>query len=280
MFRFKTNGLPTSSIPYSQSLFLIHSNTPPRSSITLRYTGSAYTSGSYNGSIIDPYYQYAYLDFYPNLFSQPTLSSSFYLPFFNGDWWSVMVKRTGTGASTSFELYSGNKMYDGGENGTSIGFFASSSVTANDNVFVSTTKALFGSGSITISSNVNAGIYESFSGSFQEIRYYSKPISESVFKDYVMNPSSIEGNTLNSGADQLAFRLPLGNELYKEFTSIHPKVTGSWIATSSFASDSNAFIYDLNANSFSNAFSNAFDSSNEEYNNFLYYLRLYYCRYE
>jgi hypothetical protein len=29
-----------------------------------------------------------------------------------------------------------------------------------------------------------------------------------------MNPSSIEGNTINSGADQLAFRLPLGGELY------------------------------------------------------------------
>jgi hypothetical protein len=66
MFRFKTNGLPTSSIPYSQSLF----NTfPLASSITLRYTGSSYTSGSYNGSIIDPYYQYAYLDFHPNLSS-------------------------------------------------------------------------------------------------------------------------------------------------------------------------------------------------------------------
>jgi hypothetical protein len=39
--------------------------------LVLRYTGSAYAtvfppSGSYSGSIIDPYYQYAYLDFYPN----------------------------------------------------------------------------------------------------------------------------------------------------------------------------------------------------------------------
>jgi hypothetical protein len=83
--------------------------------------------------------------------------------------------------------------------------------------------------------------YNSFSGSFQEIRYYTKPISESVFKDYVMNPSSIEGNSLNSGADQLAFRLPLGGELYTGSISIHPKVTGSWITTSSFASNSTAF---------------------------------------
>jgi hypothetical protein len=87
---------------------------------------------------------------------------------------------------------------------------------------------------------VGLNTYNSFSGSFQEIRYYNKPISESVFKDYIMNPSSIEGNSLNSGADQLAFRLPLGGELYTGSNSIHPKVTGSWLTTSSFASNSTA----------------------------------------
>jgi hypothetical protein len=240
MFRFKTNGLPTSSIPYSQSLFTLQYSSYNQviSHITLRYTGSAYTSGSYNGSIIDPYYQYAFLDFYPNYLIQPTLSASIYLPFFNGEWWSVMAKKTGTGVSTNFELYSGNKMYDSGENGTSIGFFDSSLVIANDTGWgFGLDKIVFGSGSVTI----NSKIYNKFSGSFQEIRYYTKPISESVFKDYIMNPSSIEGNSLNSGADQLAFRLPLGGELYTGSNSIHPKVTGSWVTTSSFASDSTAF---------------------------------------
>jgi hypothetical protein len=238
MFRFKTNGLPTSSIPFSQSLFtpVYHFTPIPRSTITLRYTGSAYTSGSYSGSIIDPYYQYAFLDFHPSLPSSPNKSASIYLPFFDGEWWSVMIKKTGTGASTNFELYSGNKMYEGGENGTSIGFFDSSSVIADDGNYNGSTLGFFGSGSIT----VNSKIYDSFSGSFQEIRYYSEPIDESVFKDFVMNPSSIEGNTLNSGADQLAFRLPLGNELYTGSNSIHPKVTGSWVTTSSFTSNSTA----------------------------------------
>jgi hypothetical protein len=241
MFRFKTNGLPTSSIPFSQSLFDavsvgIFTDNPK---ITLRYTGSAYATGSYSGSIIDPYYQYAHLDFLPGPFYQPNLSASVYLPFFDGEWWSVMVKRTGTGASTNFELYSGNKMYDGGENGTSIGFIASSSITANDSGFIGDIEmiAFFGYGPVSF----NGITYNSFSGSFQEIRYYSKPMSESVFRDFVMNPSSIEGNTLNSGADQLAFRLPLGGELYTGSKSIHPKVSGSWITTSSFASNSTAF---------------------------------------
>ena len=243
MFRFKTNGLPTSSIPYSQSLFSIKTIVNPRSTITLRYSGSAYStvfppSSSYNGSIIDPYYQYAYLDFHPDATVQPNISASIYLPFFDGGWWSVMAKKTGTGLFTNFELYSGNKMYEGGENGTSIGFIASSSVITLDSNYKLATQAAFGSGSITVGTKV----YNKFSGSFQEIRYYSKPISESVFRDFVMNPSSIEGNTLNSGADQLAFRLPLGGELYTGSNSIHPKVTGSWITTSSFASNSSAYI--------------------------------------
>jgi hypothetical protein len=240
MFRFKTNGLPTSSIPFSQSLFTTQTSliSPGYPSIALRYTGSAYATGSYSGSIIDPYYQYAYLDFYPNAnpaLIPPWLTASVYLPFFDGEWWSVMVKRTGTGASTNFELYAGNKMYEGGENGTSIGFIASSSIIGNDAAFVASQEALFGYGI-----SVGLNMYNSFSGSFQEIRYYSEPISESVFKDFVMNPSSIEGNTLNSGADQLAFRLPLGGELYTGSNSIHPKITGSWVTTSSFASDSTA----------------------------------------
>jgi hypothetical protein len=50
--------------PYSQSLWSKQADT---SHMTLTYTGSGYTSGSYSGSIIDPYYQYATLTFYPDL---------------------------------------------------------------------------------------------------------------------------------------------------------------------------------------------------------------------
>jgi hypothetical protein len=224
MFRFKTNNLLTSSLPSPQSLF--YPNTLDKFLIKLTYTGSAYTSGSYSGSIIDPYYQYARLDFIPNEYPYPDSSASIYLPFFNNDWWSVMVTKTGTGLSTNFQLYAGNKIYGGGENGTSIGFFASSSIIGEDTLWIFPTDVSF-----------------QLSGSFQEIRYYNKPISESVFKDYVMNPSSIEGNSLNSGADQLAFRLPLGGELYTGSNSIHPKVTGSWITTSSFPTTPDQIIF-------------------------------------
>ena len=62
-----------------------------------------------------------------------------------------------------------------------------------------------------------------------------------------MNPQSIEGNGVNSGSLQLAFRAPLGGELYTGSVSIHPKVTGSWIAIDSFAADSN---FGINSGSF------------------------------
>lgn len=226
-FRFKTNGLPTSSIAYSQSLWFNNLS----SSITLTYTGSAYASGSYSGSIINPYSQYATLTFHPNA-TIPATSASVYLPFYDGGWWSVMVTRN----NQNFNLYAGNKEYEGGDNNTILGFYASSSVTGGDGAWTGSVSSSFAKGPLTISSKT----YTAFSGSLQEIRYYNTVLSESVFKDYVMNPSSIEGNTLNSSPNQLIFRLPLGGELYTGSRSIHPKVTGSWAATSSFTTNSSA----------------------------------------
>jgi len=229
-FRFKTNGLPQTNIPYSQSLITLNDPSNEYFTIHLTYTGSGYSSGSYNGSIKDPYYQFATLTFVPEAQANQNLSASVYLPFFDGNWWSVMVTRTGS----NFSLYAGNKIYEGGNNGTTIGFFSSSSVTSLDSSWTKT-ETLF----VASSSLFNGNSYTPFSGSLQELRYYTTLISESEFKDYIMNPSSIEGNLTNSGPNELAFRASLGGELYTGSVSIHPKVTGSWIATSSFTSNSN-----------------------------------------
>jgi hypothetical protein len=60
-----------------------------------------------------------------------------------------------------------------------------------------------------------------------------------------MNPNSVEGNGINQGPNQLAFRASLGGELYTGSTSIHPKVTGSWAATSSFTNNSSNFSFNI-----------------------------------
>jgi hypothetical protein len=136
-------------------------------------------------------------------------------------------------------LYAGNKIYEGGDNGTLLGFYSSSTVTTSDTDWITPATSYFALGGHTI----NGELYDYFSGSLQEIRYFKSPLSESVFKDYIMNPYSIEGNNLNSSPDELIFRASLGGELYTGSNSIHPKITGSWISTSSFSTNSDIFIF-------------------------------------
>jgi hypothetical protein len=225
-FRFKIKDLLLLSGSSPQLLW----KNGGSSLIELNYTGSGYNTHPptpnnplglpYSGSIIDPYYQYAHLNLYPDAANFPNLSASVYLPFCDEDWWSVMVTRD----HNNFILYAGNKEYEGGDNNTVLGFYDSSSINVNSNAWTNPDTSIF---------------IPAFEGYLQEVRYYNTVISESVFKDYIMNPHSIEGNTLNSSPDNLAFRASLGGELYTGSVSIHPKVTGSWVTTSSFTSNSN-----------------------------------------
>ncbi len=235
--RFKSEKFPPTSL--SQSLWQVNAS-GIIGELLLDYNGSGSLSGSYNGSIKDPNYQYTNLRFIPS-HEDSTISASISLPFYNGDWWSAMIT---TNQSGTYNLYAGNKIYNGND-GTSMGYYASASVTG---AFV--TPWVEGITSIFASSSIrNPTTHPAFSGSLQEIRYYTQQISESVFKDYVMNPLSIEGNGVNSAPDQLIFRADLGSELDTNSTSagartsIHPKVTGSFGAlTSSFASNSNYYL--------------------------------------
>jgi hypothetical protein len=225
-FRFQTRGLPavTSSI-LSQSLW----STDSGSIAILRYTGSAYVTSSLISSSagpIDPYYQYATLDFVPDSTS-PTTSASVYLPFYDGGWWSVMI----TSGSGTFDLYAANSIYNG-DDGSTIGFIASSSIADTSGYWSNSTISYFGSSSLGTL----------FSGSLQEARYYTVALDVNSFKDFVMDPYSIENTPTNSAPNQLAFRASLGGELYTGSVSIHPKVTGSWVATSSFASNSDFWV--------------------------------------
>jgi hypothetical protein len=217
-FRFKTPSL--TSISGSSPVSLWQTNTNSR--IRLRYTGSGFTSGSYSGSIIDPYYQYTHLDFLPDFTGNPTLSASIYLPFLNDQWWSVMATRDGN----DFKLYAGNNIYEGGDNGTELGFYLTSSINVSSTAWTTATASNF--------------LPQGNEMYLQEVRYYNTVLSERVFKDYIMNPSSIEGNSPNSSPNELAFRLPLGGELYTGSLSIHPKITGSWSITSSFITNSSS----------------------------------------
>ncbi len=232
-FRFKTPNLDSALTYRSQSLWTLDTDTH----IVLEYTGSGNTKGSFDGSIPDPYKEYATLKFIPNSTINPTISASIYLPFFDGEWWSVMATFDGGTAS----LYAADNLYNG-TTGTEIGYYGSGSVIGVD-------PTSWGSG---VSSNfayptANFPTHPKFSGSLQEIRYYNTVISKSRFEDYTMNPHSFEGNSIESGSldespNQLAFRASLGGELYTGSNSIHPKVTGSWTHVPSFSSGESTFL--------------------------------------
>ena len=220
-FRFNAGGLPTQ---LSQSLWSIDNG---NSSLILEYTGSGLASGSYSGSIPDPYNQYGTLKFIPDS-SASSISASVYLPFFNEGWWSIMTTQDGTTAT----LYAANSINN------TLGFVSSSSITGYSatNYNNGTIIRFPNSSSITYGSNT----YLPFSGSLQEIRYYVSNLNTSSFYDYVLNPYSSEGNGINTSPNELMFRADLGTlSATGSRESIHPKVSGSTIyITSSFASDS------------------------------------------
>jgi hypothetical protein len=220
--RFQTRGISIDTGYYSQSLW----STDSGSALILKYSGSNNTSGSYTGSVVSPYSQYGTLEFYPDT-TNTTATASIYLPYFNEGWWSVLINKSG---SSGFTVYAKNNLYQG-QDGNTLGFQGSSSISLSNNWNIST-RSYFGSASFSA---------KVFSGSLQEVRYYKGALSESSFNDYVMNASSIEGNSINSAPDQLVFRATLGGELYTSSISIHPKVTGSQATTSSFSGTSNYY---------------------------------------
>ena len=226
-----TNNVASSNIRYSQSIF---STNELGGNLVLEYTGSGLISGSYSGSIPSPYDTYGTLKWVPASGDNPNSSASIYLPFFNGDWWSVQMNVNGSTPTAS--LYTANEI-DG-----KIGFNESSSIGGfDDTVYYSAT-----TGFLNKDTNVvfdDGTIYTPFSGSFQELRYYVNEISQSKFLDYVVNPYSNEGNNINSTPDEQFFRAALGTQLDTgSTTSIHPRVTGSAVQiTQSFANGGSSF---------------------------------------
>jgi hypothetical protein len=235
-FRFKTTGIPTTS-GFSQSLAYIAPDF--NYSVVLEYTGSGFSSGSYNGSIPDPYNEYGTLKFIDN----NNNSASIYLPFFDGGWWSVLVNINSQYPHTS-SIYAKNKIYDGYE-GNKIGFQGSSSI-ASGSYWLLNSQSLYLSCPTDLT--VAGKTYTPFSGSFQELRLYTTQLSESVFDDYVMNPYSIEGNQLlgsQSSLNSLIFRAPLGSVLDTSGStrvSIHPSIT-NFPSTESFSFISSSVYY-------------------------------------
>ena len=272
-------------------------------------SGAGNTGATYDGGSSSKYKDYGEMRFLISGSAAgggTAISEPIYLPFFDKGWWSIVLQRdqhpsaSQNDLDTTYTLYAKNKIYDGAD-GNQIGFQGSASLTIDAssggssslnyawNRYVATNNVAGGylggwgstlgngeSGSIGVGpksaadSNIAIGLQgKNFSGSFQEFRYYSHDISESVFNDFVMNPESIEGNKITgseSSFDIVNFRAPLGNELEYRFTSseyltayteqrtsVHPAITGSspLFITASFVNPANGTLtssYDINYN--------------------------------
>jgi len=211
--------------------------------LLLHYNGSGSYTSSYSASRIDPLNEYADLILQlPNSASTSFYTASVNLPFLNQDWWSVMIHYdSGSNPSASFELYAANNIYHG-DDGTKLGFFDSASftlTTASDDVHWTEPK----NDAYVNAGPGYAGGYQHFTGSVQEIRYWTTLLDPEKWKNHVMNPQSIEGNSISgsdSARESLAFRTREGEDInpigYQEqvFQSIHPKVAGTLTTTSSF----------------------------------------------
>jgi len=239
---------PSFRIDEAQSLFEVSgSDGGYYTNLTLWYTGSGLTSSSYSGSTVDPYYQYGtlILDTKGDL----TVTCSIYAPFFDGNWWSIQIDRSGTFGTKPnegnhvFSLLAGSSGYYDGYDGNQIMHLYSSSIKNIPTWGYSGSNIMF-----VDYTNLNYDGTELFQGLFQEIRYWAASQSISSFKDYVMNPQSIDFAGENTYSSKLAARLPLGGDLYTGSNSVHPKVSGSWVTTGSFlvggGSNPNNFIID------------------------------------
>jgi len=144
-------------------------------------------------------------------------TSSLTLPIYstqsNGEtyWWNVLLKRRTQKNSTSnndaqyYDLFVKNKIEG------RIGHQASGSIY----VPVNSSSYNYSWTRYTNYPELYLGGFRNrFSGSFQEFRYWSYPISESSFNFHVLNPESIESYSTSSTYDDLAARYPLGNNLY------------------------------------------------------------------
>ena len=221
-FRFKTPGIPSSPTYYN-----LWVGDTEESAITLDYQGTGLTSGSYSGSVPLQDNDYGTLTFYPEGRNNINSTASLSLPFFNEGWWSVMVNADENSVSPNVTLYAANVI-----NGQ-IGFSGSSAISTNTQRFSSVEKSSF---PLLSGINIDNILYTPITGALQEIRYWDTTLSESTFFDYVVSPYSTQGNTINSTPDAMAFRADLGTMLDTgSSTSIHPKVTGSWEITQSFA---------------------------------------------
>ena len=138
-------------------------------------------------------------------------------PYYNNDMWSVMLTRVsqsgldltadGNAQDITYELTS--KQYDATRQVILYQTSESVNIDGNSGAGAAFNQAIHTDGTFYVGGNGEFGTR--FSGSLQEFRLWSEPLSQSVFDNHVRVPKAYNGNTTSSMYDNLIFRLPLSD---------------------------------------------------------------------
>lgn len=225
-FNFRNiDGIPSSSLYYTQSLFQVGAEPSLQFGVNLKYDPTTAISGTLNQ-------YYGEMRLYLNGNQGIAVSNPISLPFFDPTkWWNVIIKRKIGGVNAlnnnidnEYILSVKNALYNqnGGDN---IGFSATSSIYISGSVSSSynnlwnyynqdTTEDFFrayigGADSDNILSQDGVR----YQGLIHDFRYWAEPISESIQNIHAQNINSFAGNSTTSSIYSLIYRLPLGNNL-------------------------------------------------------------------
>jgi len=160
-------------------------------------------------------------------FDQGAYITSSELPFYNDEFWSVMLTRKDTDGNefthdnalsqSVYELTT--KQYDSTRQkilytaSASLQSHTSSLATDVNNITGSRLNAAFTSSGFVYLGGQNSGFGGQFSGSFMEYRLWGEPLSQSVFDNHVRAPKTYNGNFYSSSYDELLLRLPLDENI-------------------------------------------------------------------
>ena len=175
-------------------------------------------------------------------FDQGAYITSSELPFYNDEFWSVMLTRKDTDGNefthdnalsqSVYELTS--KQYDSTRQkilystSASLQSHTSSLATDVNNITGSRLNAAFTSSGFVYLGGQNSGFGGQFSGSLMEYRLWGEPLSQSVFDNHVRTPKAYNGNFYSSSYDELLLRLPLDDNI--NLTGSNTALTASNLA--------------------------------------------------
>jgi hypothetical protein len=146
--------------------------------------------------------------------------SSSAFPVYDGDFYSVMVRRLsgsdGTPVSQSYNLSVGK--YDSSR--SKIHLYSTTTMDVTQAASASFNSAWTGSGDIYIGGSGSAGVSDvgsAFTGSIMEYRHWTETLNTGSFKNHIGNPKAYDGNTVSSSYNNLVLRYSFNDN--KDLTS-------------------------------------------------------------